>query len=145
MRKRHIAAAAIFAMGIISGFCLAKIHQHFTAKERKESVVSAADRNLHRLSKRLGLSKTQKDSVKRILSAKRRDIINLKAEFRPKYMAIRNSAQEDIRGILDKQQQRQFSTITETAEREFPLAGETPEESPQPAAADELNKTQTQG
>jgi len=119
MKKRYIlASVTLFLMGIGSGYMLSgikfRMHKKRTA-DAKEAVIN--DKHINRLGKKLRLSKAQKESVRNIVNARRREIKDLKAQFRPRYMEIRENLKKDIQVVLNEQQRTAFRNMTEEAEK----------------------------
>jgi len=120
MRKRGWLLLVIFAMGIVSGYGIGQIERRMATAHRKKAAAPASNPGIQKLSKKLRLSKRQKESIKHIVDVKRRDLQNLQAEFRPKYIAIRETVKQDIQTVLDEQQKQQFKSMTEKAEQNLP-------------------------
>jgi hypothetical protein len=66
---------------------------------------------LERFSAKLNLTPEQKKEIAGILEAKRQNIIALRAEIRPRFEEIRNSARQEIRKHLNPEQQQKFDTM----------------------------------
>jgi Spy/CpxP family protein refolding chaperone len=66
---------------------------------------------LERFSSRLDLTPEQKKEIADILETKRQSIIALRAEIRPRFEEIRNSARQEIRKRLNPAQQQKFDAM----------------------------------
>ncbi|MCI0527822.1 MAG: hypothetical protein L0Y56_10330 [Nitrospira sp.] len=66
---------------------------------------------LERFSTKLSLTPEQKKEIADILEAKRQSIIALRAEVRPRFEEIRNSARDEIRKRLTPEQQQKFDAM----------------------------------
>jgi hypothetical protein len=68
-------------------------------------------RMLEEFSKRLELTDEQKRQIGEILEEKRQKISALRAEIRPRFEEIRRAVREDIRSLLNPDQQKAFDAI----------------------------------
>ena len=102
------------AISIVIGFLLGAFYGQWGARPHfppswehgrmKGRMVEHLSRDLH-------LTAEQKKQVADIFEAKRPQILALQAEVRPKFEALRDSTQAEIRKLLNPDQQKKFDEI----------------------------------
>lgn len=128
MKKQTLAGLIIFCMGMVSGYGLSRINFYAKTKRGGKPGTHAA---VQKLGKRLSLSRGQKESIRRILDSRKKDIQDLGAAVLPRYNLIRETVRQDIQTVLDENQRKQFGEMLQEAELKSPrLKEET--ESPGP-------------
>ena len=111
IKKWHLVLISIlvgFALGTVFGQW--RVQQCFPHSWEKRGFPPRGekemkDRMLEHMSKELHLSKEQKQLVAAIFEAKRPQMMALHEEMRPKFEALRNATQAEIRKLLTPEQQ----------------------------------------
>ncbi len=80
-------------------------------------------RLLQKFNSKLQLTPGQRTQVAAILETKRQKIDSLRAEFRPRFEEIRNSASAEIRQLLTPEQQVKFDVMKEKWQRKAKQCG----------------------
>jgi Spy/CpxP family protein refolding chaperone len=93
-----------FVLGAALGWLGSQYSEDWRGKDRYSWM-------LERFSTELDLTPEQKKEIADILEAKRQSIIALRAEIRPRFEEIRNSAREEIRKRLTLEQQEKFDAM----------------------------------
>jgi uncharacterized membrane protein len=115
--KIWLVVVSVFALGVMSGAFLNSAFrlQASDAKIDKSGKTSSEER-LENLRRNLNLDERQAGEVKTIIEKTRTDYRALKAEVEPRYDAIRQSARQQIRAVLNEAQQKRFDEMV--AERD---------------------------
>ena len=80
------------------------LHEHWKHGNMREHMLERFDRKLH-------LTPEQKKQVTAIFDAKHPQMVALQAEMKPKFEALRNSTQAEIRKILNPDQQKKLDEM----------------------------------
>ena len=104
-----------FALGTAFGQWHAK--ENFHAHWRKDGGMK--QHLLERFNRELHLSADQKKKIEAIFDAKHPEMFALQAEVRPKFEALRNSAQAEIQKILDPEQRKKFDQMNARMEERW--------------------------
>lgn len=99
------------AISLLIGFALGTAFGQWQARENfrphwKEGGME--QHLLNRFDRKLHLSAEQKEKISAILEAKRPEMMAIHAEIQPKFEAIRNATQAEIRNVLTPDQQKKF-------------------------------------
>jgi Spy/CpxP family protein refolding chaperone len=98
-------SVGVFLGGSFSrGWHRYRMHHPMDGHERVE-------RMLHKLSSKLDLTADQKIKLAAILEEKRLKVEQLRTQTGPQFEAIRESAREEIRKILNLEQQKKFDVL----------------------------------
>ena len=103
-----------FSAGTFSGqwYGRENFHEHWKHGSMKEHM-------LKRFSKELHLTPEQQKQVSAIFDAKHPQMAAMHAEMRPKFEALRNSTQAEIRKILTPDQQSKFNEMNAKMEEHW--------------------------
>ncbi|MBI4388105.1 MAG: hypothetical protein HY582_03595 [Candidatus Omnitrophica bacterium] len=95
-----------FALGTIFGERYAKesFHRHWKKGDAKQHM-------LERFSKKLDLTAEQREKVATVFEAKHPEMLALQEEVKPKFDALRNSTQAEIRKLLSPEQQKKLDEM----------------------------------
>lgn len=115
--KIWLAVVGVFALGCVTGVSLDSVYrlragnsrQEMRGKRDKEEV-------FERMKRDLDLNDQQAAQIRAILEQTREEYRQLRAEVRPRYDAVRQSARAKIRGLLTPEQQQKFDA--KAAERD---------------------------
>jgi Spy/CpxP family protein refolding chaperone len=66
---------------------------------------------MNQLNRELGLSSGQKTQISAIMEAKHSEMEALHSEMRPRFEALRNSSEAEIRQILNPEQQKKYDIL----------------------------------
>ena len=120
MNRRTMLMLAMFAFGLVSGYALSGIRQSMQARKTVAAKKADSSAGVGKLSKKLNLSQQQKAQLADILLTRKRDIQALRSDFRPRYVALRETMKQEIQTVLDEQQKARFQSMTEQAEKNYP-------------------------
>jgi hypothetical protein len=103
-----------FALGIAFGHWHAEksFPGHWKKEDMKQHMLERFNRDLH-------LSADQMKQVAVIFDAKHPQMVALHAEIRPKFEALRNETQAEIRKILNPDQQKKFDEMNIKMEKHW--------------------------
>jgi len=104
-----------FAVGV--GYSQWHASEHFHGHWKKKG--SMRQHMLERFDRKLHLTEDQKKQVGVIFDAKQPQMLALQAETRPKFEALRNSTQAEVRKILDPNQQKKFDDMNAKMEERW--------------------------
>ena len=110
------------AISLLIGFALGVVYGNWYARENFHSRWkhgSMRQRMEERFGKELHLSPDQKKQVSAIFEAKHPQMVALQAEMKPKFEALRNSTQEEIRKILNPDQQKKLDELNAKMEERW--------------------------
>ena len=110
------------AISLLIGFALGVVYGNWYTRENFHSRWkhgSMSQRMVERFSRELHLSSDQKKEVTAIFEAKRPQMVALQAEMKPKFEALRNSTQEEIRKILNPDQQKKLDELNAKMEERW--------------------------
>jgi|GEM_PF-6393263 len=140
MRRKYILGALIFLFGGIAGYAVARTQLKFVKVSQPPQMAAKAE--LSKMGKKLKLSRQQKESLKAIINKNEASIQSLKNEFRPRYVALREGMKEEIKTVLNQEQQQKFSLMTSRVEATSDLAAPAAEDAAAPVtpAADNTQK-----
>ncbi len=108
--KLWLAIAAIFALGCATGVFLDSAYRLRAGAARSESHGGKRDPEhmFEKMRRDLDLDERQAAEVRRILDETRNEYRGLRAEARPRFDTIRQSARARIRALLTPEQQQRF-------------------------------------
>lgn len=107
--KLWLAVAAVFALGCVTGALLDSAYRLRAGAARTEGRGKRGHEEVfERMRRDLELTEQQAAEVRRILDETRNDYRALRAEARPRFDRIRQSARTRIRALLTPQQQQRF-------------------------------------
>ena len=103
-----------FAIGTAFGQWHAKehFHEHWKKGSMRQHMLERFNRKLH-------LTEDQKQQVSKIFDAKHPQMVALQAEMKPKFEALRNSTQVEIRKVLNPDQQAKFDEMNSEKEKHW--------------------------
>jgi hypothetical protein len=110
--KATLLLAAVLAAGAALGW-----FGNERLERSKHRGPRGTDRLVERLTKDLGLTATQRDSVRVILERRRADIDSLWSDVHPRFEAVRARTHADVERVLTSKQQRKYREQVETEER----------------------------
>lgn len=118
--KVFIGIFLIFILGILAG----TLGTGFFIKHRIGRFVRNEGhfppiRILERLSDKLDLSKTQQVEIEKILKQARKQLIEFRQAYRPKFEKIFNNTIEQIKQKLDNRQKQKLDKLTERLKHRF--------------------------
>lgn len=140
MRRTYLLGALIFLFGGIAGYAVARAQIRFVKASQPPQMAAKAE--LSKMGKKLKLSRQQKESLKAIINKNEASIQSLKNEFRPRYVALREGMKEEIKTVLNQEQQQKFSLMTSRVEATSDLAAPAAEDASAPVtpAAEKTEK-----
>ncbi len=104
-----------FAVGVLYGQWHAR--EHFHEHWKKEG--GMRQHMLERFNKELHLTEDQKKQVAEIFDAKHPKMLALQTEMKPRFEALRNETQVEIRKILNPDQQKKFDEMNAKMEERW--------------------------
>ncbi len=110
------------AISLLIGFALGTAYGHWQAHQSFHSHWKSGSMRQHmldRFSKELRLNADQKKQVGAIFDTKRPQMVALQAEMKPKFEALRNSTQAEIRKILNPEQQKKMDEMNAKMEERW--------------------------
>ena len=121
--KLWLAVVAVFALGCVTGALLDSAYRLRAGAARTEGKRGRGHQEVfERMRRDLQLTEEQASEVRRILEQTRGDYRALRAEARPRFDSIRQSARARIRALLTPEQQQRFDA--KVAERDARRAEE---------------------
>ncbi len=99
---------AVFAAGVLAG---AGASMLLGRRAPRRAPRHGPDEFIQYATKTLGLSPTQQDSVRAILTRRRSSMDSLWAEVGPRFETLQTSVRSDIRAQLNPDQQRKFAEM----------------------------------
>ena len=107
--KLWLAVAAVFALGCVTGALLDSAYRLRAGAARSEARGRRGHEEVfERMRTYLDLDERQAAEVRKILEQTRGDYRALRAEARPRFDSIRQSARTRIRALLTPEQQQRF-------------------------------------
>ncbi|MDT7688162.1 MAG: motif family protein [Acidobacteriota bacterium] len=107
--KLWLAVVAVFVLGCVTGALLDSAYRLRAANARTEGRGRRESEEVFEKMRRdLNLTEEQAASVRKILDSTRDSYRELRAETRPRFDAIRQSARTRIRALLTPEQQQRF-------------------------------------
>jgi Spy/CpxP family protein refolding chaperone len=108
--KLWLAVVGVFALGCVTGVSLDSVYRMRMGNNRAEARAGRKDKEeaFERMKRDLELSEQQATQIRAILDQTRDDYRQLRAEVRPRYDAVRQSARTKIRALLSPDQQKKF-------------------------------------
>jgi hypothetical protein len=120
MNRRNALMLLMFFFGIVAGYALSGIQHALAARKLAMAKKAGAAAGMAKLSRKLHLSQQQNAQLAGILQTRKRDIQALKSDFRPRYVALRETMKQEIQTVLDEDQKARFESMTEQAEKNYP-------------------------
>lgn len=115
--KIWLTVVGVFILGCITGFSLDSVYRLRAGNERSESrKKNGKEEVFERMKRDLDLNEQQATQIRAILEQTRDEYRQLRAEVRPRYDAVRQSARTRIRSLLTPEQQQKFDA--KVAERD---------------------------
>ncbi|HEX8747903.1 MAG TPA: hypothetical protein VF717_11945 [Pyrinomonadaceae bacterium] len=122
--KIWLAVVGVFVLGCITGFSLDSVYRMRAGSDRPERKNKEAV--FERMKRDFDLNEQQSTQIRAILEQTRDEYRQLRAEVRPRYDAVRQSARTKIRALLTPEQQQKFDS--KMAERDARRDGDEREE-----------------
>jgi Spy/CpxP family protein refolding chaperone len=115
--KIWLAVVGVFILGGITGFSLDSVYRMRAGSERADGRRKNGKEDVfERMKRDLDLNEQQATQIRAILDQTRDEYRQLRAEVRPRYDAVRQSARTKIRALLTPEQQQRFDA--KVAERD---------------------------
>lgn len=111
----------LIAIGLLIGFALGTFYGPHLCGNRAPWKHSGSMREhmLKRFSSELHLTPEQKEKVGAIFDAKHPQMLALHAEIKPKFEALRQSTKQEIRAVLNADQQQKFDELNAKMEERW--------------------------
>lgn len=107
--KIWLAVVGIFALGCMTGASLDSVYRlRANADARREMRGGRGKDTLEEMKRDLDLNEQQATQIRAILDQTRNDYRALRAEVRPRYDTLRQTARTRIRALLSPEQQQRF-------------------------------------
>jgi Spy/CpxP family protein refolding chaperone len=115
--KIWLAVVGVFILGAITGFSLDSVYRMRAGSDRADARRKNGKEDVfERMKRDLDLNEQQATQIRAILDQTRDEYRQLRAEVRPRYDAVRQSARTKIRALLTPEQQQRFDA--KVAERD---------------------------
>lgn len=107
--KIWLAVVGVFILGCVTGISLDSVYRLRASNARQERGKGRdTDEIFERMKRDLSLNDQQAAQIRTILEETRNEYRQLRAEVRPRYDAVRQSARTRIRALLTPEQQQKF-------------------------------------
>ena len=117
--KIWLAVVGVFALGCVTGISLDSVYRLRMGRGSAEARATRRDKEdevFERMKRDLDLNEQQATQIRSILDQTREEYRQLRAEVRPRYDTVRQTARSKIRALLTPEQQRKFDA--KVAERD---------------------------
>lgn len=115
--KIWLAVVGVFALGCVTGISLDSVYRLRAGNGRQEARGRRDKEEVfERMKRDLDLNDQQAAQIRAILEQTRDEYRQLRAEVRPRYDSVRQTARNRIRALLTPEQQQKFDA--KTAERD---------------------------
>jgi Spy/CpxP family protein refolding chaperone len=114
--KIWLAVVVVFVLGLVTGVSLDSVYRLRSGNEREASKGRDKDKIFERMKSDLNLNEQQATQIRAILDQTGEEYKQLRAECKPRYDAVRQSARTKIRALLTPEQQQKFDA--KVAERD---------------------------
>jgi hypothetical protein len=107
-------------IALLIGFTLGTVFGQWQAKDNLHNHRKKGDQRTHmmeRFNKELHLTPDQQQQIARIFESNQSQMTSLHSEMRPKFEALRNTIQAEIRKILNADQQKKFDVMNAEMEK----------------------------
>ncbi|MCA1556934.1 MAG: hypothetical protein LC731_00140 [Acidobacteria bacterium] len=114
--KIWLAVVVVFVLGLVTGVSLDSVYRLSSGNEREARNGHNKEKVFERMKRDLDLNEQQGTQIRVILEQTREEYRQLRAEVRPRYDSVRQSARMKIRALLTPEQQQKFDA--KVAERD---------------------------